>query len=112
MKRPYQVTILGCLFIVTGLVGLAYHLSDRPIDRWIILIAAVRVIAVVGGVFLLLGRNWARLLLLVWLAVHVVISAFNSVSETLAHAVLLAVIGYFLLWSAAAKYFQSERANE
>ena len=51
MKRPYQVTILGCLFIVTGLVGLAYHLSDRPIDRWIILIAAVRVIAVVGGVF-------------------------------------------------------------
>jgi uncharacterized membrane protein HdeD (DUF308 family) len=109
MKRPFEVTFIGCLFLVAGTVGLVYHLSDRPVDHWIILIAAVRILAIVGGVFLLLGRNWARWLLLVWLVAHVVISAFNSVSETLAHAALLAVIGYFLLWSSAAKYFQSVR---
>ena len=111
MKRPYQVTILGCLFIVTGLVGLAYHLSDRPIDRWIILIAAVRFIAVAGGVFLLLGHSWARWLLLAWLAFHVAVSAFHSVSQTLAHIVLLIVVSYFLLWSAAAKYFQATQSK-
>jgi len=107
MKRPFEVTFIGFLFIVAGTVGLVYHLADRPVDHWIILIAAVRILAIVGGIFLLRGRNWARWLLLVWLAAHVGISALHSVSETLAHAALLVVIGYFLLWSASAKYFQS-----
>lgn len=107
MKRPFEVTILGCLFILAGLVGLVYHLSDNPLDHWIILISAIRIVAVVGGVFLLLGHGWARWLLLAWLAVHVVVSAFHSVSETLAHVVLLIVVSYFLLGSAASKYFQS-----
>ena len=109
MKRPFEVTFIGGLFILVGLGSTAFHLCAGPIDRWTILIVAVGAAAVVGGIFLLLGRNWARWLLLVWLAAHVAISAFESVSETLAHGVLLAVIGYFLLWSAAAKYFQSAR---
>jgi len=58
MKRPLQVTITGCLFIVAGLVGLVYHLSERPLDHWIVLISMIRIIAVVGGVFLLMGHNW------------------------------------------------------
>ena len=111
MKRPFEVTILGWLFILAGLIGLGYHVSDKPVDRWIILIAAIRIVAVVGGVFLLLGRSWARWLLLAWLAVHVVVSAFHSVSQTLAHVVLLIVVGYFLLWSGAAKYFQIGRSQ-
>jgi uncharacterized membrane protein HdeD (DUF308 family) len=107
MKRPFQVTILGCLFILAGLVGLVYHLSERPLDHWIVLISTIRIIAVVSGVFLLLGHRWARWLLLAWLAVHVVVGAFHSVSESLAHVVLLMAVGYFLLWSPASKYFQS-----
>ncbi len=63
MKRPLQVTITGCLFIVAGLVGLVYHLSERPLDHWIVLISILRIIAVVGGVFLLMGHNWAHVLL-------------------------------------------------
>ena len=107
MKRPIAVTILGCLFIVVGLVGLVYHASDRPVDRWVVLISIVRIIAVVGGVFLLMGRNWARWLLLAWLAFHVVVSAFHSLSESVAHVVLLMVIGYVLLRPPASKYFQT-----
>ena len=107
MKRPFAVTILGCLFILAGLVGLVYHLSDKPLDHWIVLISAVRIIAVVGGIFLLLGHGWARWLLLAWLALHVLASAFHSVSETLAHVLLLMVVGYFLLGSAASQYFNS-----
>jgi hypothetical protein len=107
MKRPLPVTIIGCLFIVAGLVGLVYHLSESPLDHGIVLISIVRIIAVVGGVFLLIGHNWARWLMLAWLAFHVVVSAFHSRSEFMAHVVLLMVVGYVLLRPPASKYFQS-----
>ena len=109
MKRPLPVTTLGCLFIVAGLTGLIYHLSEGPLDRGIILISIVRILAVVGGVFLLMGHNWARWLLLAWLAFHVVVSAFHSLSECIAHLVLLLIVGYVLQRSPASKYFQSAR---
>jgi hypothetical protein len=99
--------LLGCLFIVVGIVGLAYHLhSDRPLDQSVILISAVRLLAVIGGVFLLLGHNWARWLLLAWLAFHVCISALHSYSEAGAHLALLVVIGYILLRPPASDYFR------
>jgi hypothetical protein len=107
MGRPLSVTILGCLFIVAGSVGLIYHLSDRPLEPGIVLISLVRILAIVGGVFLLLGHGWARWLLLVWLAFHVGISAMHSISQSLAHLVLLIAVGYFLLTPPASKYFQS-----
>ena len=107
MKRPLPVTILGCLFIVVGLVGFVYHLSESPLDRWVVLISIVRIIAVVGGVFLLMGHNWARWLMLAWLAFHVVVSAFHSLSESIAHVVLLITVGSILLRPPASKYFQS-----
>lgn len=105
MKRPWEITFLGGLFILVGIVGLFYHLSHGPWDRWLPLIALTEIAAIVCGVFLILGRSWARWLLLVWLALHVAISALNSVSETIAHAVLLAAIAYFLLKSPASRYF-------
>jgi uncharacterized membrane protein len=107
MKRPLPVTILGCVFIVAGLVGLVYHLSEGPLDYRIGLVSIVRIIAVVGGVFLLMGHGWARWLMLAWLAFHVVVSAFHSLSESIAHVVLLMVAGYFLLGPPASKYFQA-----
>jgi hypothetical protein len=107
MKRPIPVTMLGCLFIVVGLVGLAYHLSQRPLDRWVAPISFIEIIAVVGGVFLLNGRNWARWLMLGWLAFHVVVSAFRSRSDCIAHVVLLVVVAYFLLTPPDSKYFQT-----
>jgi len=95
------------LFIITGLAGLAYHLSHRPLDGWVALIAFIEVIAVVGGVFLLKGRNWARWLMLGWLAFHVVVSAFHSLSDCIAHAVLFLAVAYFLLTPPDSKYFQA-----
>ena len=106
MRRPIPVTILGGLFIVAGLVGIAYHLSERPVDPSIILVTFIRILAVVGGVFLLKGHNWARWLLLAWLAFHVVVSAFHSLSEMAAHAVLLIVVAYFLLTLPDTNYFR------
>jgi hypothetical protein len=107
MKRPLAVTILGCLFIAVGTLGLLYHSTEKPRDLSIILISSVRLLAIVGGIFLIKGRNWARWLVLAWMALHIGISAFDSLSQTIAHAVLLLVIGYFLLTPPASKYFQT-----
>ena len=107
MKRPTAVTILGGLFIVAGMVGLVYHLRERPLEPRIVLISLIRVLAIVGGIFVLRGRSWARWLLVVWLGFHVVVSAFHSLSEALAHAALLLLVGYFLFWPPAGRYFQS-----
>lgn len=106
-KRPLAVTILGCLFIVVGLVGLVYHWTERPLESHIVLVSLVRALAVIGGVFLLLGRGWARWLLLAWLAFHVVVSALHSFSQTAVHVLFLAVVAYFLLRPPASTYFQS-----
>lgn len=71
-KRPVPVTMLAWLFIAVGFVSTIYHLTESPLDRWTLPIALVGITAIVGGVFLLKGAGWARWLLLVWLAFHVV----------------------------------------
>ena len=106
MKRPLPLTMLGFLFIAAGVVGLAYHLSERPLDRWVALISVIRVLAIVGGVFLLKGRNWARWLMIGWLGFHVVVSALHSLWECIAHAVLFLVVAYFLVTPPDSQYFQ------
>ena len=106
MRRPFQVTVLGWLFVVVGIVSTAYHLSRGALDRWTIPIVLVGAVAVVAGVFLLRGARWARWLLLVWLAFHVAVSALDSLSVALPHAVLLLVVGYVLLRPPTSKYFQ------
>ena len=107
MRRPIPVTILGCLFITVGVVALAYHLSQGPLDWWVALISFIEVIAIVGGVFLLKGRNWARWLMISWVAFHVGVSAFHSLSDCIAHAVLFVAVAYFLLTPPDSKYFQA-----
>jgi hypothetical protein len=107
MKRPLPVTVFGCLFILAGTVGLIYHLGERPLERDYLLISAIRVAAVVGGVFLLLGHNWARWLLLAWLAFHVVVSVFHSTQEIVMHLILLLLFAYFLLRPPSSSYFHS-----
>jgi uncharacterized membrane protein HdeD (DUF308 family) len=106
MKRPFQVTFLGWLFILVGVLSTTYHLLKGSLDRWTLPIVLVGVIAVVAGVFLLRGANWARWLLLAWLAFHVVVSALNSFSEALPHVVLFFVVGYVLLGPPTSKYFE------
>lgn len=105
-NRPYQVTFLGWLLIVVGIVSTAIHLWKSTFDRWIPLIVLVGALAVVAGAYLLRGANWARWLTLAWLAFHVVVSALNSLGEALPHLVLLLVIGYVLLGPATSGYFQ------
>jgi hypothetical protein len=106
LKRPWAVTILGWLFIVAGLVGLLYHAAHERTSWALALISLIRIAAIVGGIFLLMGHSWARWVLVAWLAFHVVVSAFHSVGQVAAHVVLLAVVAYFLFMDRAANYFR------
>ncbi len=109
-QRPLPVTIIAALYIVMGIVGVAYHLTDlnlrSPFQNDILWIEFVRLLAVVAGVFLLLGRNWARWLAVLWMAFHVVVGALHSTFEFAVHGVLCAAIGWFLFRPTATRYFR------
>ena len=108
-KRPLAVIVISCLFIAAGVVGLAYHAGEftaRPPLEYA-LVCFVRLLAILCGVFMLRGSNWARWLSLAWLAYHVVLSAFHSRSELLTHALLLAAIAFFLFRPRVSAYFRA-----
>jgi hypothetical protein len=112
-KRPLSVTIIGWLFIVAGTFGLVYHLTElrQAFHNDLIWVLLLRLLAIVGGVFMLLGRNWARWLTLIWLGYHVVLSAFHSRSELIMHSLLLVVIAYFLFRPKVLEYFRGPRVE-
>ena len=114
-KRPISVTVIGCIFIAAGVIGFAYHVSEfkpqRPFQYDLVLVSLVRLLAILGGVFVLRGKNWARWLLLAWIAFHVVLSAFHSLFELAVHGLLLAVIAYVLFRPPASAYFRSAGAD-
>jgi hypothetical protein len=108
-KRPLSVTIIAALLIAAGAIGFAYHLTEfvsrsrlQSDELWVL---AVRGLAIVCGVFLLRGHNWARWLVIAWIAYHVVLSAFHSGKGLIAHILLLAVFVFFLFRRNAREYF-------
>ncbi len=112
VKRPLVVTILGWLFIVSGGGGLVYHLLQRPTEEGIVWVSAIRLLAVVGGSFLLLGRSWARWLLVAWLGFHVAISALHSWVQVAVHSVFLVVVALLLTRPPVAQYFLATPPGE
>ena len=114
-RRPLSVTIIGCLFIVAGTVGLVYHAAefktDRPFQYELLLVCLIRLLAIVCGVFMLRGRDWARWGILVWIAYHVVLSAFHTLSELVMHSLLLVIVAWFLLRPRASAYFRGRDSD-
>ena len=112
-QRPLPVTIIGCLYIVMGAIGFAYHFTEfkvrHPFPYDIVWVELLRLIAVVCGGYVLRGHNWARWLALAWIAYHVVLSAFHTLSELAIHSLFCAILAYFLLRPTAARYFRGER---
>jgi hypothetical protein len=109
-KRPLSITVIGCLFVAAGVVGIAYHATEfntqHPFEYEIVWACFVRLLAILGGAFVLRGNNRARWLLLVWIAYHVILSAFHSASEFVVHSLLLAVVAYVLFRPQASAYFR------
>ena len=114
-KRPHTVTVIGCIFLVAGATGLAYHITEfnaqRPFESDVIWVLLVRLLAILGGLFLLRGSDWARWFLLIWIAYHVILSAFHSMFELIMHSLLFAAIAYFLYRPRVSAYFRDMRAS-
>ena len=72
----------------------------------------VRLLAAVGAIYLWRGKNWARWLLVIWLAYYLVLSAFHSLSEMVMHALLLAIIAFVLFRPSLSSYFFNPCARE
>ena len=124
MTRPRTITVVAWIFIVVGTAGLlndlwplatphaAAQLAKLRSDGWLDLGPAwsLRALAIVGGVALLQGRNWARWLLAAWMLAHVVISIANSTSEMLMHLAIFAPLTYLIFRPAVDAFFRGTRA--
>lgn len=112
-QRPLSVTLIGWLFVAAGTVGVVYHATEVrvPVDVDVVWVLFVRLLAIAGGVLTLRGDNLGRWLVLAWMAYHVVLSVWQSVSQTLTHAVVLAVIAFLLLRAPAAAYFRGREGQ-
>jgi hypothetical protein len=111
-KRPVSVTIIGCVYILTGIGSSIAHAAEFRTSSvpMAVLVELISLLALVSGAWLLRGANWARWLALAWIAFHVVLSAFGNARELAMHAVIFAIIAYVLLRPAAARYFRPSAA--
>jgi hypothetical protein len=114
-QRPHSVTVIGCLFAAVGMFGLVYHAgefnADSPFRYEPIWVCFVRLLAVIFALFMLRGSNWARWGLLGWMAYHVILSGFHSLTQLVVHGLLFAVIAYLLLRPRVSAYFRSARTQ-
>ncbi|HEY7402191.1 MAG TPA: hypothetical protein VIB39_01615 [Candidatus Angelobacter sp.] len=113
-KRPIAVLILSCVLIVSGALGLAYHLSEfsaKPFHYEMVWISLFRLLAIVSGTFMLLSKNWARWLALAWITFHLGISFYHSLQQVAIHALVLAMFAYFLFRPEARAYFGHREAT-
>lgn len=94
MKPGAFVIVIAVLYIVIGSGGFFSHLpSHWQVEDF--LIEATELLAVICGVFVLVGKKWARWLALAWMALHVVIS-FPVITQVAIHLSFLIVIAWIL----------------
>jgi uncharacterized membrane protein HdeD (DUF308 family) len=106
-RRPLSITIISWLFIVFGAVALISGLITTDLGgHWYIHLS--RLLQIIAGVFMLDGRNWARWLLVAWIAFHIVISALHSVLFLLMHVAIFSVILFIVFRRRASAYFNAE----
>jgi hypothetical protein len=98
--RPLPVTLIAWVYIVMGTVGFAYHFGELkpPIQPEMVWIEVIRLVAILCGVYLLRGRNWARWVAVAWMVFHVVVSVFHGAAQVAIHSVFCAAIVFFLFY--------------
>ena len=112
--RSWSVIVVGVIFLALGVLDIArglaplfasaphWHMAADDVE-----VLAIGIAAIVGGVYLLKGRNWARWLLAVWMAFHVAIS-IGQPRQFIAHLVIFGCIAFVLFRPGASKYFTSQ----
>lgn len=118
------MTLVAWLFILVGAAGLlndlwplvtpaaAQQLAKLKADGWADLGPAwtTRALAIVGGIGVLGGHNWARWLLLAWMLFHIGLSVGHSWPQLLMHTVIFAPLSYLLFRRSIGPFFRAEHA--
>lgn len=110
--RPLAVLLVSCLYMAVGAIGIVAHFPElmaRQSDS--VLIEVTELLALVAGVFLFRGHNWARWLALIWMAFHVAIS-FPVIRQVVVHSIIFGLIAWALFRSDARRYFKPLNAGE
>ncbi|HLO59530.1 MAG TPA: hypothetical protein VK179_12360 [Bacteroidales bacterium] len=111
-KPPVPVLLVAVLFIFAGIMGVVYHWRDFNDPQMglneSLLAVAIRVLAVICGILLLLRFNWSRWLAVAWLLYHVILSAFHSTSELLVHIAFLIAVSLLLFLPSSGAYFRKK----
>jgi hypothetical protein len=113
-QRPRAITIISWIFMIFGTIALLSGLlpigeitvAQRIAElkgHWMVHLS--RMLAIVAGVFMLYGRNWARWLLVVWIVFHIGLSALHSALQLFIHAAIFTVILYFIFRRQSSSYF-------
>jgi hypothetical protein len=115
--RPLSITLVGWLFVLTGVIGLAASawkvVEDvrtaagavaHPLGdfAWA---AGSAVVAAAGGAGALRGLGWARWALAAWMGFHVGLSLVHSVEQLVVHCAIFAPLTYLLFRRRAAAFF-------
>lgn len=119
MQRPRAITLIGLLFVAVGVVAMLNDLwplvtpraseqlgklrSDGLADlgpAW-----TSRLAAIVGGIGVMKGRNWARWLLAAWMIFHIGLSFLHSMGELAVHLALFLPILYLLFFGSSSRFF-------
>ncbi|MSR60377.1 MAG: hypothetical protein EXS05_22515 [Planctomycetaceae bacterium] len=120
-NRPRAILVIGWIFITVGCITLvaglrplvdadaSQRIAERPVEYGLMLVT--RIVAVLGGAFMLYGFNWARWLIVVWMGYHLILSLLHSPFELLIHTQIFGAVLYFLFRPQAAAYFRGTRAE-
>jgi hypothetical protein len=109
-RRFPGILVVGVLFLSLGAVdvyqGLAPMLrTTAPPATDDMQVLAVGIAALVGGGFVLRGRNWARWLLAGWMLLHVVISVGHP-GRLVAHLAIFGCMAFILFRPGARAFFR------
>ena len=115
-KRPIAVLLIALLYIAVGTIGFVYHARELYAQgvnhNDALLIELTELCAAVCGVFMLRGQNWSRWVAVVWIAFHVVLSAFEAFRGFLVHCVFCGLITWAVFNPQASRYFRKARNGE
>jgi hypothetical protein len=114
-RRPIPVSVVSLLLAAAGAVGFVYHLTElnlrHPFQNHAVWISLVRLLAIIAGVCMLRGRDWARWLAMAWIGFHVVLSAFHPFWELAVHGLVFAVFAWALFRRPATEYFRAGKVE-